>query len=240
MSKCGPLLMLVSVSFGSLASLGCTSGTETGNPPVVGTVSLGLAAFSSAPESASFGMAQGGLLVDRMRLNIASLSLVPCDSARETLELSAGDYDLLAPRSEEVEGDLELCSLRVALEPSTGESPELPLGTAIYLHGVRADASEFEVLSGSPQSLELNAAAGAPFGTEPLLLGFDVGVWFQGVDVHGAHSGADGIARLDTTLNPDLLALFEAQLGLSAALYVDSDANGHVDPADGAPVAAAQ
>ena len=200
MSKRWPLfaLLSLSVSFGGLASLGCTSGTETGNPPVVGTVSLGLAAFSSAPESASFGMAQGGLLV------------VPCDPAREALEPSGGDYDLLAAQTEEVEGDLELCSLRLALEPSSSESPELPLGMAIYLHGVRADGSEFEVLSGSAQTLELDAAADAPFGSEPLVLGFDVGVWFQGVDVHGAHSGADGIARLDTTLNPDLLAAFDA------------------------------
>ena len=221
-----------------LLGLGCSAGTETGNPPAQGVVSLGLTAYSSAPDTAALAPGGAGLLVDRVRFSVGSLSLLPCAADAPEMTLSAGEYDLVRPEISEVMGSLELCSLRLELVPAPTATVALPEGVAIYLHGLRSDGSELEVESTSPQTLELNGVHGASFGRQPLLLGFDLGDWFTGVDVHNAHAGADGIARIDSTLNPALLAQLEAQTPASIRLYVDANANGMLDEAERTPVAA--
>lgn len=211
------------------AAQGCAP-TETGNPPQ-GTVQLGLTAFSTAPEVADLSSGQGGLVVDRFRLNVVGLSLQPCSSGSAPLEADPGSYDVLAGSvTAALMGDAVLCSLSMDLGPGDPEP-------SVYIHGQRTDGSEFEVVSNELRTLTLVAAAGDSFGTRPLILGFNLGVWFTEVDVHGAHAGADGVARLDTVLNPSLLAAFEARASLAAALYEDTNGDGHLQDPEATAVA---
>ncbi len=220
-----------------LLGVGCTGGTETGNPPP-GVISLGLTSFSSAPDVAALETGSHGLSIDRAALSVGTLSLLPCTANTPALTITAGEYDLTSNHVTELMEVQELCALRLELVPAATAGRDLPAGVAIYLHGHRTDGSEFDVESTAPRTLELKATAGTSFGQVPLLLGFDFGNWFTGVDVHGAHAGADGIARLDATLNPAQLAALEAQTATAVRLYADDNANGTLDTTERTPVAA--
>ncbi len=220
-----------------LSSLGCNA-TETGNPPAQGVVSLGLTAFSSTPETAALGAAQGGLLIDRLVVNLSSLSLIPCSADSAPIKVEPASFDLVGERhQQQVSGDVELCSVRLEFGPRPSATDVVPAGTAIYIHGQRTDGSPFEVVSTSTALFDLNASSSSTFGTKPLLLAFDMGAWFTNVDVHNAHAEAGGIARLDNALNPAILAAFEARTTLSVALYVDQDGDGVLDEGERTPVA---
>jgi hypothetical protein len=227
-----PCLVVVA---GVLAA-GCAGGTETGNPPG-GVVSLGLTAFSTAPDVAAVGTSAGGLSIDRVVLGVHQLVLVPCAAGATELALDSGEYDLTDGNPAEVMGPRELCGLRLLLAPAQKAGRDLPAGVAMYLHGLRTDGSTFDMESTTARALSLNSPAGTSFGSEPLLLGFDVGRWFTSVDVHGAHAGADGIAHLDASLNPTLLAAIEDQTVASVRLYADSNGNGTLDDDERTPVA---
>jgi hypothetical protein len=220
-----------------LLAFACAGGTETGNPPEPGVVSLGLTAYSSAPDIAALGTGGGGLSIDRAAMNVGQLTLLPCAAGTPALTIAAGEYDLTSNNVTELMGTRKLCALRIELVPATVAGRDLPAGVAIYLHGLRTDGSEFDVESTAPRTLELNATGGVPFGQVPLLLGFDFGSWFTGVDVHGAHAGADGVARLDAMLNPALLTALEAQTTAAVRLYADDDGNGVLGANERTPIA---
>lgn len=176
-------------------------------------------------------------MLDRIALNVGSLSLLPCDAAAPAVTFAAGEYDLVQGDALEAMGRLELCGLRLELIPANADGRELPMGVAMYLHGLRSDGSEFDVVSSSPRTLQLSAEQGHAFGTQPLLLGFDLGHWFSGVDVHGVHTGADGVVHLDATLNPAPLTAFETQTSVAVGLYVDANGNGRLDAEERTPIA---
>jgi hypothetical protein len=222
----------------SALGFGCSAGTETGNPPAQGIVALGLTAYSSAPDTAALTPGGAGLWVDRVRLSVESVSLLPCAADAPVITLAAGEYDPIDTQLSEAMGSQELCSLRLELAPAKTATVTLPEGVAIYMHGLRTDGSELVVESTSARTLELSSVHGASFGEQPLLLGFDLGSWFTGVDVHNAHAGADGIAHIDSTLNPALLTELEDQTAASVRLYVDHNGNGLLDDAELTPVAA--
>jgi hypothetical protein len=233
--KLAPVYALLSL--GCLFGSGC-AGTETGNPPGKFSSSLTLSAVSSAPDAVALGQAQGGLLVERAVVNITAISLLPCAGGAPLPVVTARTFDLLAaPAPETLSADGALCGLHVELAPASDDSSGVPLGASLFLRGQRTDGSPFEVVSSAARGLDLEAVDPAGFGQLPLLLGFDVGVWFSGVDVHGAHAGADGVARLDATLNADLLAAFDARTSLSVALYADPNADGVLSASEARPIA---
>ena len=233
MTQSGFSALLLACGLVSQLGLACAP-TETGNPPL-GSVQLGLTAFSTSPDVAAVKSAQGGLVVDQLRVNAVALSLLPCASSSPALDAPADNYDVIASGdANELRGDVRLCGARLELGPS-----DAPPGAAIFVHGLRTDGTPFEVVSTAARTLELRAPPGASFGAHPLLLAFDIGVWFSTIDVHGAHAGPDGVARLDATLNPTLLATFDAQTSLSVALYADENENGKLDDTELTPVASA-
>ncbi len=230
MNKLGYLVIVL-----GLLGFGCTGGTETGNPPASGVISLGLTAFSSAPSIASLDSG-AGLAIDRVAVHLGTLNLTPCATGA-AVKFPTGEYDLTSGTTIEVTGIQDLCDAQVELTPAEMALQVLPAGVALYIHGHRTDGSEFDVESTTPQALSLSSANAAQFGKTPLLLGLDLGVMFSGVDVHSAHAGADGIARLNAALNPAPLAALEHALSPSLELYADSNANGVLDAGELTPVA---
>lgn len=231
MSKNRASTLTIAASLLIVFGTGCAP-TETGNPPN-GSVQLGFTAFSSAPTVAALAEPGAGLVVDRAAVNVTSLSLLPCTTSSASLEVPAASYELVgASKTLELLGPERLCGLALELGPSESAGP------AVFIHGTRAVGAPFEVLSFATTTVALQAKAGDEFGDQPLLLAFDLGVWFTQVDVHGAHAGADGVARLDAALNPDLLAAFEARASLSVTLYEDADGDGVLDDDEATPIAA--
>jgi len=207
----------------ALLLLGC-AGTETGNPSA--TLELRLRGHSSKPEIASAG-AGSALAIEQAQVTLDRLELVGCG---DTGSVAASDLavDLLADPADELLFDtsvLDYCGVRVGL-------------SSVDITAVRSDGLPVELASTLAMELQLVTSPPAtPFDASSLILGFDLGVWFDTVDVHGAPAGTDGVVRLDATNNSALLTSFEARTPLALGLFLDDDADGQLDADELVPVA---
>jgi hypothetical protein len=213
----------------ALLALGC------GGPSIADlatpTVTLTVRAVATQPGVAAVGEPQGGLGIERAFVSMSSLTLSPCRSGAAKVVLSARGYELISdpPFDETVTTAAnELCSLRFDIDPLSQNNVEgVPEDSSLYASGQNAVTSgPFEMASVESFSLMFEAAEGASFGSEPLLLGFDLSVW---------------LATLPP--EPELIELaqdrFESQLRSAVALYVDRNDNRTLDQDELTPVATA-
>jgi hypothetical protein len=208
----------------ALLLLGC-DGTETGNPSA--TLELRMRGHSSKPEVASAGAGSGALAIERAQVTLDRLELVGCG---QTGSVAASDLavDLLADPAYELLFDtsvIDYCGLRVGV-------------SSVDITAARSDGLPVELASTLAMELELvTSPPGTPFDASRLILGFDLGVWFDTIDVHGAPAGTDGVVRLDAMSNTALLTSFEARTNLALGLFLDNDADGQLDADELVPVA---
>jgi hypothetical protein len=138
-------------------------------------------------------------------------------------------------------GVKEYCGVRLEIAPAaSGAPPELE-GLAVHVFGTRSDGVPFEIESTQTLTVVVESTpAGTPFDARHVVLGLDLATWFDGADVHGATTNADGVAFVDHATNPDVLTAFEANTSLAVALYADPDHDGIVDEDEMTPIATSQ
>jgi hypothetical protein len=207
---------------------GCT-GSETGNPSVSASLSLGLR--STDPSLATVGETGDAIRVRELWLSIAGIAAVPCATGAGEVPINQGPIgDDLVPGFDV--GNLpagEYCGLHVVLAPTALST--LPTGVTtgpatVAVYGTRADDVPFAVLSAAPLDLSIPGAAFTVSEGHSLLLAFDVSSWLRDAVLDSA-SVMDGLAVLDGREHPSVTATFEAQL--TATLHDDLNADGHVD-----------
>lgn len=96
----------------------------------------------------------------------------------------------------------------------------------MYVEAVASDGTAVTLTSERSSSLLLEAESGTSFGEQPLLLGFDVSLWLQGLPLPEEMAEMSG-------------ELFDAQLQGAAAIYVDANGNQALDEGEETPVARA-
>jgi hypothetical protein len=205
----------------------CAGGTETGNP---GTASITLAAITSDPSVATTSEGGPGHVIRTLELSVESLGLVGC-APHATRSVSGNGLAHLVPASAAKiavpSGDY--CGVQFNIAGVGGVS-------SVVVRGVRSDGVPFTIED--PAALTVTLTSAAPFtlhAGEPLLMAFDLAVWFGGTFLHDA-TPTNGQITLDAASSAAALAQFESQG--AAELYRDPNGDGHVDHADGPPLAA--
>lgn len=219
---------------------GC-AGTETGNPKPP-QLELRLSAYSSDFGRVSVGKAGGGLEVEHAFVTLERIELLPCSGDAKGVELSVGELDLAQrpPRALLADSEeTEFCAARVLFARGAGEAAPQLAGRSALVQGVRADGVSFEVASEQVLTVDLAASPPTtPFGSRRLLLGFDLAKWLNGVGVETA-TAENGAVSIDPTLEPDALAVFDAQTKSALALFDDADGNGQLASDNQPPAASA-
>lgn len=123
---------------------------------------------------------------------------------------------------------------RVEVRPRTGRSrpPGAPAeleDASVVIDGLRSDGVPFRILSDTEEEIVLTGAFQLGGDHSALALGFDLGTWFDGIDLDGAVVGGDGTIAISRDDNRDLLDRFEQNLAASVALVDDSNGDGFVD-----------
>lgn len=209
----------------ALVCAACSSGTETGNPPASRVT---LALTTSAPSVAST-VAGTGHVIRELRASFQSLTLVDCGRRDVESTGTAGIVDLVAGSNSVAVQIGDYCGLRVNLEGTAG-------GPVLVVRGTRSDGVPFAI--DDPNRLALALDSTIPFTVhpdEPLLIAFDLGVWFGGTFLMDA-SAAGGRVTIDASSNSAALDPFESQA--AAVLHRDPNDDGHVDHDDGPSIAA--
>jgi hypothetical protein len=225
-------LRVLALAAVALASVACTSGTETGSPS--GGAELAIGALSSEPTAQ-------GLLVDTAWVSLTRVTLVPC--ASDAARLST--YDLPADLLHQPPAHLsfesavsDYCTVHLELGPSTTKNPAELSGLTALVTGTRSDDTPFEVWSTLTTSLDFTSPAG-PLDAMRLFVGVNLDAWFADADVHGATTIGSGVALVDYLHNPDVLAAFDADVGLAFSLYVDANGDEQLTGDELTPVASA-
>lgn len=132
------------------------------------------------------------------------------------------------------EMDLDFDRLDEADVPDGIDADDPIVGNALILEGMRDDGIPFEVRLSQDDKFKLAANSADGFtieGSESetlLFVGFDLEIWFTGVDLDSA-AVSDGVILMDDENNTDLRAAIVANIKQSARLYIDLNANGVLD-----------
>lgn len=218
---------------------GCNSGTETGNPSVVG--SLSYTGYSSAPQDYSVGKAGRVARIDSawFALGEVTVSGKSCEGGGDSFvapALGAGDHASGAHNTTAFEAPTgAFCSVELPFleveETAANQPPELA-GHAVVLQGALANGTPFEIVSDVHPVVELaSRAEGFVLDADRanLLLAFDFAVWLEAVDWAAASANADGELVISKAENSAMLTQFDAALGDGVALYRDRDGDGVID-----------
>lgn len=211
-----------------LVTLACV-GTETGNPPLDGTLSVN--AHSSDSATAALRSSEGGAVVEELWLGIGEVVVEPCTGGSFVvpdlgIEDHAGErasrHAFLAERT-------AVCRLRVRFVRADA-GPDAIRSRSTLVRGRDALGTPFEI--GLPLDevvvpfeleLELDEARRA------LLLAVDVARWVGELDLASGATGDDGVVHVDESRNPALRdAFLEAAAG-GFEVYRDDDADGVAD-----------
>ena len=130
----------------------------------------------------------------------------------------------------------EACGIEFHVVPPATDTSVL--GTSSFLlAGTRSDGTPFEVRSQLDHTVTLSGDT--PFDPSHLILAFDLAVWLDVDEVHGAVLHQE-IAQIDDQANPEILASIETRFDLAAELFVDADGDGELDASEELPVAHSQ
>lgn len=218
----------------ALGVLGC-SGTETGNPG--GQITLAISARTTDATRVSSSDGASELQVESARVSFRSIVLLSCsgeatahwsDMAVELTDADAMQFRVNATSA-------EACGLRLEVAPPEEDAA---LGEySVLVGGARSDGTPFEISSKLETTVTLSSDTS--FEAEQLILAFDLSVWLDPDEVHGAVLHED-VAQISDQANPELLAAIDARFGLSAELFVDGDGDGHLDSDESEAVARAE
>ncbi len=209
-----------------LLALACV-GTETGNPPLDGTLSVN--AHSSDSTTAALRSPEGGAVVEELWLGIDEVVVEPCTGGSFVvsdlgIEYHAGE---LASRHAFLAERTEVCRLRVRFVRADA-GPDAIRSRSTLVRGRDALGTPFEI------GLPLDEVV-VPFALEldetrrALLLAVDVARWIGGLDLTSGAVGDDGVVHIDESRNPALRdAFFEGAAG-GFEVYRDDDADGVAD-----------
>jgi hypothetical protein len=230
-------LLLTALSFGAL---GCTSGTETGNPSL--TASLSFSAHSSKPDVVAVREGAASVVVSEVWLSLGPVALVEgddCGDGAERFEsaaLGVGNHAATQPGhtdlSVEAAGycSLELDFVRSAAIPEG--APAALSGRSIAVSGELADGTSFLLVSGFEGRvpvLAVDTSFALSEGDAAMLLGFDLAAWLEHIDLDAVPREDDGSISIDAERNTELVTAFEAALPNGLELYRDRDADGRLD-----------
>jgi hypothetical protein len=219
--------------------VGCTGGTETGNPIVTG--SLSYTGVTSSPQQ--FGVGQDGTVATIeaawFNLDVVTVSATGCGAPdHPDLEIAAlglGDHAAGNHNSTAFEVDpgsfcrVDLPFVSVPDDASSG--PARLRGHAILLEGRLADGTPFSILSDAVPKLPLQSEPGGfelVAGSADALVAFDFAAWLGRLDFTAA-TLTDGVLEISAELNRELLEQFDEDLGAGVVLYRDANADGQLD-----------
>lgn len=200
------------------------------------TLKLAVAAHSTEPEIAAPGTSSSGLGVERALLSVRELALGGCGDVAP-IAATNRTLDLLADPADQLWFDtavVEYCGLELSLGAQAGGPTELE-GRALALRGTRADGTTVELSISAERELGLVAAQ--PFDAHQLLLGVDLGAWFESVDLEGATADDDGVVRVSETSNFAAHEQFATGLDRAVQLFSDANGNGRLDDDERTPLA---
>lgn len=238
------LAFLVGCSgWGNGTETGNPKATETGNPKVPARLAPG--GWSSAPAEVSVG-AGGAIEVHGAWLWVEAMTFTRGDACVGEVEEERPDLDeivldLIGGAALTIElPATEYCGLSVEIdapgEAPPGAPPELD-ATALVIEGALQDGTPFRVLSDEGASWRLDGSYDLTRKAHALALGVDVARWFEGIDLESLPLD-DGVLVLDDESDTSALSAFEDNFDASPALFLDSNDNGALDPAEtDAPVA---
>jgi hypothetical protein len=116
-----------------------------------------------------------------------------------------------------------------------GATPSLLEGHSVLVTGRRSDGAPFTVRSRSRSELSVRSRD-EPFvlgeAGRALILAFDAGIWWDGVDLDGAVPDASGAVTIDDATDRASVSAFEANLSRSLGLFRDGDEDGTLDTAE--------
>jgi len=221
---------------------GCSSGTETGNPPF--QAELSYRAISSA--AVLIGVRDPGsqAVVESVWLDLDTVALISAGHCAQAapMEVSVpalGIGDHATGQHNWTQFELaahEFCALDLPFaraahgEIRNGVPPALE-EHSVMLSGVLADGTPFTLLSAATPTVRLRADAESfEISAEQAktLITFDVATWIANIDWANA-TRVDGAIDISANDNPALLAQFESNLARGVALYRDADGDGNLD-----------
>lgn len=224
---------------------GCAA-TETGNP--VAAQRMALTARSSA-DAVALGMPSAGELSIREAWvvlgDIRFVQSTACDrSAEQQVDISGPIVVDLVGQPEVLEFEVEqarYCRVRVPLERADDEvadgAPGALADHAILIRGTTAAGTAFVIRSRRTREADIRSRA-EPFslaeGDASLILAFDVGRWFDGVQLDGAEVQDDGVIWIDDEYERDRLERFEENVESAMELFRDHDDDEQLDEAEAA------
>lgn len=233
----------------ALPCLACNSGTETGNPSFVG--SLSYTGYSSNPD---YGVREDGAVatIANAWLDLDSVSISPdgaCGNSGEPFSVPAlgvGDHAAGNHNSTAYSAKAgAFCSVGLPFarvsEANAANLPEELRGKSLLITGTLVDGTPFSIASDVRQLIQLRASApGFVLSADQAdaVIAFDFGAWLDGVDFAAADR-VDGQIVISFSSNNGLLGAFEENLPAGVALYRDRDGDGLVDP-DAEPLARGQ
>jgi len=225
-----------------LCAFGCSSGTETGNPPFQAELSYG--ALSSAPLLIGVGEPGSEGVVESAWLDLGAVSLIGVGSCAEpepmgilVPALGVGDHasgkhnSTQFPLAASEYCGLDLPFLRAMPQDIQNGVPKELEEHSVMLEGALADGTPFTLLAPATPTVRLKADAGGFEISQQhakTLITFDVATWLANLDWSNAKR-IDGAIVISADDNPALLAQFESNLARGVALYRDADGDGKLD-----------
>lgn len=219
--------------------IACSSGTETGNPSLTG--SLSYAGYSSAPDRYGVGRPGSVAAINAAWFALDRVTTSSCEANVRGFDAPALGIGNHAAGSHNVTPFTAsagaFCSVRVPFLEVSGDAetagfPPALTGHSLLLGGALADGTPFTILSDQRPVVELRAANGRfelGSGNADLLLAFDFARWLDAVDLTAAEPRTDGSIVVSATENSQLLLSFDAQLATGISLYRDRGADGVID-----------
>jgi len=221
------------------ATLSGCSGTETGNPGV----QVKLAMLARTTDEASVNLANTGseLEVERGLIAFDGIQLLSCTGDAGPELRGEVVVDITEPGGMEFTLDgtaSSTCGVELRIAPPSVDPGDIG-EYSVLLSGTRSDGTPFEIRSRVESRITLTSATGEAFDPASLILAFDLAVWLDPEEVHGAVIH-ENVAQIDDLANPELLAAIEARLEVGAELFVDSNYDGQLDADESDPVASSR
>ena len=224
--------------------VGCSGGTETGNPSF--RFELSYTAYSSAPRVIGLRSEATEATVSNAWLDLDTVALDRagnCGAASSDVVLApalgigdhaSGNHNLT--RVEVRQGafcGLDLPFVRAHVDGIVDNVPAELAEHSIMLAGELSNGTKFSLLSSATPTVRLVADAGSFRLDEQhahTLIAFDVATWLAGLDWSEASLRA-GAIFVSAEENAALLRQFEGNLARGVALYRDQDGDGQLDAA---------
>jgi hypothetical protein len=221
----------VASSLVALAS--ACGGTETGNPPLDGTLSVN--SHSSDSASVALRASEGGAVVEELWIGFGDVLVERCDDEAPFVVTDLGVREHAgeaADRHAFLAAQTAICRVRARFVRADS-GPDAIRSRSTLVRGNDASGVPFEI------ALPLDAELVVPLdafeldeSNASLLLAVDVARWIGGLDLASGELDPDGVLRIDETKNPTLRDAFLARVAEGFELYRDEDADGVADPGE--------